>query len=267
MTMPAAPLDIAAVNRYIALAEACADAAGAVLAHYFRKSFTIDTKADATPVTIADRDAEIAMRALLNDAEPGHGILGEELGRTNPDAEFTWVLDPIDGTKSFITGKPTFGILVCLARAGRPIIGVIDQPIIHERWIGALGKASTFNGKPARVRPCPRLSDAILYTTSPYLFPDGDEAGFHRLRERVNHALYGGDCYSYGLLASGHADIVVESGLKPYDYAALVPVIEGAGGVITDWNGRALTLASDGRVLAAGDPVLHRAALEILQSG
>lgn len=265
--MPAAPLDHAAINRFIALAEACADAAGPVLARYFRKSFAVDTKADSTPVTIADRDAEIAMRALIEDAAPGHGILGEELARTNPDAEFTWVLDPIDGTKSFISGKPTFGTLVALAQDGRPVIGVIDQPILHERWIGAAGKATTFNGAPARVRPCARLADAILYTTSPYLFPKADEAGFHRLRERVGHALFGGDCYSYGLLASGHADIVVESGLKPYDYAALVPVIEGAGGVITDWNGEPLTLASDGRVLACGDPAIHRQALTILNSG
>lgn len=264
--MAQVPLDLAAVNRYIALAETCADSAGEVLAHYFRKSFSVDTKADSSPVTIADRDAEIAMRALIADAEPGHGILGEELGRTNPEADFTWVLDPIDGTKSFITGKPTFGILIALAWRGRPIIGIIDQPIIHERWIGADGKASTFNGAPARVRPCGRLADAILYTTSPYLFPGDDIEGFHRLREQVQHALYGGDCYSYGLLASGHADIVVESGLKPYDYAALVPVIEGAGGVITDWDGKALGLASDGRVLAAGDPALHREALAILRS-
>ncbi len=265
--MPGAPLDLAAVNRYIALANTCADAAGEVLAHYFRKSFTVDTKADATPVTIADRDAEIAMRALIADAEPGHGILGEEMGRTNPDAEFTWVLDPIDGTKSFITGKPTFGILVSLAWRGKPVIGIIDQPIIHERWIGAEGKATTFNGTPANVRPCPKLADAILYTTSPYLFPDSDLPGFHRLRERVAHALYGGDCYSYGLLASGHADIVVESGLKPYDYAALVPVIEGAGGIVTDWDGKPLTLSSDGRVIAAGDAALHREALAILRTG
>lgn len=264
--MPGAPLDLATAKRYIALAESCADAAGKVLAHYFRKSFTVDTKDDSSPVTIADRDAEIAMRALIEDAVPDHGILGEELPPVNPGADFTWVLDPIDGTKSFISGKPTFGTLVSLAWRGRPLIGLIDQPIIHERWLGADGMAATLNGDPARVRACAALEDAVLYTTSPYLFPHDDLEPFHRLRGRVRHALFGGDCYSYGLLASGHADIVVEAGLKPYDYAALVPVIEGAGGVITDWDGKPLTLASDGRVLAAGDARMHREALKVLHT-
>lgn len=261
--MPA-PLPLDELDRYLALAGACADAAGEVLAHYFRKPLDVDTKADATPVTQADRDAEIAMRALIADALPDHGILGEELAAVNPGAEFTWVLDPIDGTKSFITGKPMFGTLVALARDGVPLLGLINQPIIHERWLGAAGKPTTFNGAPARTRPCARIGDAILYTTSPHLFSEDEGAAFARLSARVRHALYGGDCYSYGLLASGHADIVVEAGLKPYDYAALVPVVEGAGGRITDWQGRPLTLASDGRVLAAGDAALHAEVLAIL---
>ena len=265
--MPAPALEPAATDRFIALAEACADAAGEILVRHFRTAVAVDTKPDATPVTVADRDAEAAMRALIAGTLPDHGIVGEEMPPRNPGAEFTWVIDPIDGTKSFITGKATFGTLVALAHNGRPLIGLINQPIQRERWIGAEGRATVFNGAPARVRACSRVADAILYTTSPYLFPGGDEDRFHRLRTRVRHALFGGDCYSYGLLALGHADIVVESGLKPYDYAALVPVIEGAGGVITDWDGQPLTLASDGRVLAAGDAGLHRDALAILQSG
>ena len=263
--MPA-PLALDELNRFIGLAETCADAAGKVLAHYFRKPLDVATKDDASPVTVADRDAEIAMRALIEDAFPDHGIIGEELDRRNAHARFTWVLDPIDGTKSFITGKPTFGTLVALAVDGVPVLGVIEQPIIHERWIGATGKAASFNGGPCRTRPCAGLADAVMYTTSPYLFPAGDADGFHRLRAKVRHALYGGDCYSYGLLAAGHADVVVESGLKPYDYAALAPVVAGAGGVITDWEGRPLTLASDGRVIAAGDARVHEAALKVLQS-
>ncbi|MFT5539003.1 MAG: inositol-phosphate phosphatase/L-galactose 1-phosphate phosphatase/histidinol-phosphatase [Alphaproteobacteria bacterium] len=262
-TPPPPPGDI---NRFITLAEACADAAGEVLTRYFRQSITVETKADASPVTIADREAETAMRALIGAAFPDHGIIGEELPNTNTDAPFTWVLDPIDGTKSFITGKPSFGTLVSLAQDGVPILGLINQPITQERWLGAIGRESTLNGAPARTRNCAALGDAMLYTTSPYLFPGDTEAGFQALRAGVRHALYGGDCYSYGLLASGFADIVVEAGLKPYDYAALVPVVEGAGGVITGWDGEALTLASDGRVLAASTKTLHDEALSILQS-
>jgi inositol-phosphate phosphatase/L-galactose 1-phosphate phosphatase/histidinol-phosphatase len=254
------------INRFIAVAEACADAAGEILTRYFRTSLSVETKADASPVTIADREAETAMRALIGAAFPDHGIIGEELPNTNADAPFTWVLDPIDGTKSFITGKPSFGTLISLAQEGIPILGLINQPITRERWLGATGRGSALNGVPARTRPCGTLGDAMLYTTSPYLFPGDTEAGFQALRSHVRHVLFGGDCYSYGLLASGFADIVIEAGLKPYDYAALIPVVEGAGGVITDWEGNALTLESDGRVLASGDKTLHTAALSILRS-
>ncbi len=205
------------------------------------------------------------MRALIREAAPDHGIYGEEMGIHNADAEFVWVLDPIDGTKSFITGKPTFGTLVALARRGVPILGIIDQPITRERWVGTAGRPTTFNGASVRTRACGGFDAAILYTTSPYLFPDDDAPAFHALRGRVRHTLFGGDCYSYGLLASGFADLVVEAALKPYDYAALVPVVEGAGGTITDWDGRPLTLASDGRVAAAGDSRLHAAAIEVLR--
>jgi inositol-phosphate phosphatase/L-galactose 1-phosphate phosphatase/histidinol-phosphatase len=254
------------INRFIAVAEACADAAGEILTRYFRTPISVETKSDASPVTIADREAETAMRNLISAAFPDHGIIGEEFPDTNTGAPFTWVLDPIDGTKSFITGKPSFGTLVSLAQDGVPILGLIDQPISRERWLGSTGRDSTLNGAPARTRPCPALSDAMLYTTSPYLFPGDTEAGFQALRACVRHALFGGDCYSYGLLASGFADIVVEAGLKPYDYASLVPVVEGAGGVITGWDGEALTLASDGRVLASSNKTLHNAALSILRS-
>lgn len=261
--MPTPPPDD--IDRYLALAQACADAAGRVVAQHFRKPVAVDTKADSSPVTIADRDAEIAMRSLIEKAYPDHGILGEETGRTNPEAALTWVLDPIDGTKSFITGKPTFGTLIALACDGVPVIGIIDQPISNERWIGVTGRDSLFTGKPCRVRPCANLADAVLYTTSPHLFSEPEGVAFNRLRKQVRHTLYGGDCYSYGLMAAGFADIVVEAGLKPYDYAALIPVIEGAGGLITDWDGKPLTLSSDGCVVAAGDARVHEAALKTLR--
>ncbi|MDH3242096.1 MAG: histidinol-phosphatase [Alphaproteobacteria bacterium] len=257
-------LDITTLNRFMDLADDMADAAGEVLSHYFRTPLRVENKGDESPVTKADRDAEIAMRVLVADAYPDHGILGEEFDPVNPGAEYTWVLDPIDGTKSFITGKPLFGTLVALARDGRPILGLINQPILGERWRGIEGMAATFNGEPARVRPCAALGSAILYATSPHMFQGADAEAFARVTGRVQHALYGGDCYAYGLLASGHADLVVEADLKPFDYAALVPVVEGAGGIITDWAGAPLTLASDGRVVAAGDRARHAEVVQLL---
>jgi len=261
----AEPLDITTLNGFMDLADRMADAAGEVLGHYFRTPMVMESKSDESPVTKADRDAEIAMRVLIEDAHPDHGILGEEFDPVNPGAEFTWVLDPIDGTKSFITGKPLFGTLIALAQGGSPVLGIINQPILTERWRGAKGKPATFNGAPARVRVCDALADAILYATSPHMFEGADAEAFARVRDRVRHPLYGGDCYAYGLLASGHADLVVEASLQPYDYAALVPVVEGAGGIITDWAGEALTLDSDGRVIAAGDARIHAQALSLLQ--
>ncbi len=260
----AEPLDTTILNEFMALAEGMADAAGEVLKRYFRTPLAVETKGDATPVTKADREAESAMRALIGDAYPDHGILGEEFDPVNPDAELVWVLDPIDGTKSFITGKPLFGILVALAQNGRPVLGIIDQPVLRERWRGLDGRATTFNAAPARVRRCGSITDAMLYATSPEMFQGADAEAFERLRSQVRHALYGCDCYAYGLLASGHLDLVVEASLQPYDYAALVPVVEGAGGIITDWAGKALTLASDGRVIAAGDAAIHAQALDLL---
>jgi inositol-phosphate phosphatase/L-galactose 1-phosphate phosphatase/histidinol-phosphatase len=251
----------AVIAAHLALAEALADAARPIITGYFRRRIAVDEKPDATPVTVADREAEAAMRRLIEERFPEHGIIGEEHGRTRADAEYVWVLDPIDGTKSFISGIPLFGTLIALVRRGRPVIGVIDQPILHERWIGLGGRPTTLNGAPARTRPCATLERATLFSTAPdAMFTGADGDGFARLRRSVKLLRTGADCYAYALLASGFIDLVVESGLKPYDYCALVPVIEGAGGVITDWQGRALDLASDGRVVAAGDPRLGAAA-------
>lgn len=261
----AKPLDITTVNEFMDLADRMADTAGEVLSHYFRTPIAVEAKNDKSPVTKADRDAEIAMRSLIEDAYPDHGIFGEEYDPVNPGAEFTWVLDPIDGTKSFITGKPLFGTLIALTQAGTPLLGIINQPVLAERWRGAKGKPTTFNGAPARVRACDSLADAMLHATSPHMFEGADAEAFNRVRDKARHPLYGGDCYAYGLLASGYTDLVVEASLAPYDYAALVPVVEGAGGIITDWAGEQLTLASDGRVLAAGDAATHAQALRLLQ--
>ena len=241
----------------IAFAESLADAAGAAIRPFFRQRFDVETKADASPVTAADRASEAAMRRLIEAQFPGHGIIGEEYGRVRADSRFVWVLDPIDGTRAFIAGRPLFGTLIALLRDGRPVLGVIDQPIIGDRWVGAEGHATRLGARPCRPRACTSLSAAYLATTSPFLFaPGADQARFDRLRGAVKESLYGGDCHNYGLVAAGHVDLVVEAGLQLYDFAALVPVVEGAGGRMTDWTGQPLDANSDGHVIAVGDPGL-----------
>jgi len=256
--MPSPPGSLAA---FAVHAECLADAAGAVIRRYFRTPVAIDDKADASPVTIADREAETAMRALTETAFPGHGIIGEEHGRVRADAEYVWVLDPIDGTKAFITGKPLFGTLIALVHRGVPVLGIIDQPVTGERWIGIRGEPTRFNGALIAARRCGGLDRATLSTTSPDLFHGADAAAFARLAKRCKLTVYGGDCYAYGLVASGFIDLVVEAGLKSYDFCALAPIVAGAGGAMADWQGKPLTLASDGRVVAAGDPGVLAAAV------
>lgn len=244
----------------ITLALRLADAAGAAIRPFFRAPCRIDDKADASPVTEADQAAELAMRTLIEEAFPDDGIIGEEYGTVREGASRQWVLDPIDGTRSFIVGRPIFGTLIALLQDGWPVLGIIDQPISGERWVGAMGLPTTFNGKPARTRACRALRGAQLATTSPHLFGEHEGEHYLGLAAAVSGGamrqgpVYGGDCYNYGLLASGHIDIVCESGLKLYDFAALVPVVEGAGGRMADWSGEPLTEASDGSVIALGDP-------------
>jgi inositol-phosphate phosphatase/L-galactose 1-phosphate phosphatase/histidinol-phosphatase len=241
-----------------------ADAAGEVIRPYFRKPLAIRDKPDLTPVTAADRAAEAAMRALIEARFPDHGIVGEEFGRVREDAEFVWTLDPIDGTKSFISGVPLFGTLIALALDGRSILGVIDQPILRERWVGAVGRPTTLNGAAIQCRACPTLAAATLFATTPDMFKGEDAACFARVSAAVKLTRFGADCYAYGLVATGFVDLVLEASLKPYDFCAMVPIVEGAGGVATDWRGRSLHLASDGRILVAGDRRLHGAALALL---
>lgn len=258
----------------VALFHRLADASGAIALSHFRKNVAIDAKSDATPVTIADRDAETAMRELIRKAFPDHGIIGEEHGVERFDSEWLWILDPIDGTKSFINGVPLFGTLIGLWRRdvtkAVPYLGCINHPALRERWLGGKGVPTTFNGAPARVRPCARLSDAALYATSLNGFTGAHKAPFDRLKSAVRQVRFGGtDCYHYGMVASGWTDIACEAGLKLHDYAAVAPVIEGAGGLITDWNGDLLALESEttvhGRVLACGDARVHGLALAALR--
>ncbi len=251
-------------DAFVALAERLADAAGAIIRTHFRTPVAVEHKPDASPVTIADREAEAAMRELIERAYPDHGIRGEELGDIRVDAEFVWVLDPIDGTRSFITGKPLFGTLIALCGDGRPVLGLIDQPISRERWLGRAGEPTTLNGAPARTRPCADLGKAALYTTGLEWYAPDERRSFERLRARVGMTQYSADCYAVGLLASGFVDLVVECDLECYDFCALVPVVEGAGGTISDWQGRPLDLASGRRILAAGDAAAHAQALTLL---
>ncbi len=243
-------------SEWIDLANRLAQASGPVIARYFRKPFVVEGKNDLSPVTVADREAEKAMREILTKEAPGHGIIGEEWGTENEGAEWVWVLDPIDGTRAFASGKPLFGTLIALLHEGAPVLGVIDQPILGERWVGAKGQRTSFNGMPCAARKCMDLSQMIA-NLGPQAFPFGNAVSldaYRRVSKTVKTTTVGGDCYTYGLLASGFMDLAIEHDLKLYDFAALVPVIEGAGGVMTDWHGQPLNKDSDGHVLALGDP-------------
>jgi inositol-phosphate phosphatase/L-galactose 1-phosphate phosphatase/histidinol-phosphatase len=248
----------------LTLAHQLADAAGAVIRPLFRAENGLEIKDDLSPVTRADREAEAAMRRLLRAECPRDGIVGEEHGIEEGTSGRQWVLDPIDGTRAFIAGRPIFGTLIALLEDGWPVLGVIDQPILTERWIGVTGRPTEFNGQPAHARRCRELKDALLATTSPALFADDELHAFEHLDAAVRSTVLGGDCYNYGTLASGWLDIVVEAGLKLHDFAALVPVVEGAGGVMCDWAGDPLHAGSMGQVIACGDPARVEDVLEAL---
>ena len=240
----------------IALAHRLADAAREAIRPHFRMPVVAERKDDATPVTIADRSAEEAMRRILTAEVPQDGVHGEEFGASEGRSGRKWVLDPIDGTKAFLAGRPIFGTLIGLLVDGFPVLGVIDQPILGERWLGVAGLPTTLNGQPIATRPCRELTDATLATTGPQYFTEVEGDLFMALAKKTDHKrmVMGGDCYNYAMLATGFVDVVCESGLKIHDFAALVPVVEGAGGMMCDWNGEPLHAGSDGHVLAIGDP-------------
>jgi inositol-phosphate phosphatase / L-galactose 1-phosphate phosphatase / histidinol-phosphatase len=245
---------MAVTENDIELAGRLADAAGAAILPYFRGAHGIEAKDDQSPVTLADRAAEEAMRRLIIAERPMDGIQGEEFGVREGTSGRLWVLDPIDGTRAFIAGRPIFGTLIALVEDGWPLLGIIDQPVTRERWLGVTGRPTLFNGAPAATRICRELDQAILATTSPALFDDAQLHAFEHLDSAVMSTVLGGDCYNYGCVASGWLDVVVEAGLKLHDFAALVPIVEGAGGRMCDWQGDPLHAGSTGEVIAAGDP-------------
>ena len=255
MTVPAA---------YVDLAGRLAEASGSITRHYFRSLPEVGEKSDTTPVTVADWEAEVAMRKMILANYPEHGIVGEEGGAVRENAEFVWVLDPIDGTKNYASGSYQFGTLVSLLQDSNYVLGIIDQPILRERWLGVRGQPTTFNGKPIKSRKCDSLKNAWMYSTTPAMFKFEKLKLFEGLADQVQHSLFGTDCIGYGLLASGYIDIVCEAQMNLWDYAAHVPIVEGAGGVISDWGGNPLTLKSGGTVLASGDKRVHDAALKAL---
>ena len=221
------------IARFLAAAEAAADVAGAVIRPLFRAGLGADLKGDQSPVTIADRTAELAMRAVIAERLPDHGIMGEEFGLERAEARLRWVLDPIDGTRAVITGRPVFGTLLALLDGGTPILGVIDQPVTGDRWIGAAGRTTIFRGPYGGrlgCRPCPALDQAELSCTMPEMF-GADLPAWTRMTKAVRRTSYGGDCYAYGLLALGQIDVIVEADLKIWDWAAIGPVIVMLGAV------------------------------------
>jgi len=253
---------------FAAFVDQLATASGEAILPFFRTSLGVEDKGSPVgfdPVTAADRAAEAAMRALIKRSFPEHGIVGEEYGNERANAEYVWVLDPIDGTKSFISGMPIWGSLIGLMRNGAPVFGMMHQPFVRERFTGD-GGAAHYRGpageRELHVRPCADLADAMLFTTSPQLMNADDRAAFGRVEATVKLSRYGGDCYPYCMLAAGHVDLVIESGLKPHDIVALIPIIEGAGGVITTWEGE--SGAKGGRIVAAGDERVHEAAMKLL---
>jgi histidinol-phosphatase len=254
---------------FAAFVNELATVSGEIILPFFRTALSVEDKGrpgSFDPVTAADHAAETAMRTLIRRTFPDHGIIGEEYGGERQEAEYVWVLDPIDGTKSFISGMPAWGTLIALLRSGEPVFGIMNQPFIRERFSGD-GRRTSYQGpageRELRVRACADLAEAVLFTTSPLLMNAADRQTFGRVEQAVRLSRYGGDCYAYCMLAAGHVDLVIETELKPYDVLPLMPIILGAGGIITTWEGGPPN--AGGRIVAAGDKRVHAAALAALK--
>jgi len=252
-------------TEWVSFATALADAARPIAQRYFRSHLSVDTKADNSPVTQADREIEAVLRSMIEERFPTHGIWGEEQRPTHIDAEYVWVIDPIDGTRAFIAGVPTFTTLIALCQRGVPMLGIIDQPIRDERWIGVAGQPSTYNGSPLQMRPLTPSGTHRLSTTSLPYFTPKERKAFDHLSNVSAATLLNQDGYGYGLLALGHVDMVIDAHMKPYDFCALAPVIQGAGGEVSDWAGHPLSLHGQGDVIATTHKMLHTQVLGLLK--
>lgn len=252
------------INSLALFAEQVADKSREISLSYFRNNLQIEYKVDESPVTVADRETEALIREMIESRYPDHSIYGEEHGASTKDSPYIWVIDPIDGTMNFVSGMPLYGTLIALLYKGRPVVGVVDIPALNERWVSVNYGPTRFNGNIVKSGFRRPLEKIIWYTTSPSLFSGTDKDVFARLQNALSPCRYGIDCYAFALLASGYVDLVIETGLKPHDYLALIPVIEGAGGKITDWSGKALSLDSDGRVVASASEDLHSHVLSLI---
>lgn len=260
------PVVVELLPEFVQFARTVADAARRPSLHYFRADPELHIKADGSPVTVADRETERVIRDLLSQSYPQHALMGEEYGWTRSDQSYTWVVDPIDGTKSYLAGAPTYGTLLALLYEGKPVLGIIDIPALDERWCGVVGQPTTMNDRPVKSSSCAGVEQAVLTVISPDKLNADERLAVDALSRMARVCRYSSDGYSHPLLASGYVDMSVAVGQQPFDYLAVVPVVEGAGGCISDWAGKPLGLDSDGRILVTATPELHREALNVLRT-
>ena len=252
------------LEEFTSFANLLAEESAKITLKYFRQIFSTENKEDSTPVTIADKNAELKIRDLINKTYPKHGILGEEFKDINPDSEFKWVIDPIDGTMSFVAGHKDFGTLIALLQNKKPILGIIDCPAHQERWVGFQNKPTTLNGTEVRTSSVKSIKNSYAFTSGLYFEDKIFRTNFDKIIKQTKYYRFGGDCYMYGMLASGLIDIVIEDTLKPHDYMALIPVIEGAGGVVTDIQNTDISLDSKGSIIATANRELHKEVMKVL---
>lgn len=253
-------------DEWLAFALQLATESGTILRQAAAVRPDVEVKPDKSFVTALDARIERRMREMLVDRFPSHGIIGEEEAPTDGDADLVWVLDPIDGTAAFIAGLPVYGTLIALMQTGEPILGIIDHPITGDRWVGVMGRPTTHNGLPCRTRTCGALSEAILSASNPDFFDVEETPALDAMRAATAWRIWGGACMSFGLLASGRTDAAFDTRMKLWDFAPFRPIIEGAGGVITDWEGRPVDHRTGKRIMAAGDPARHREMLRLVET-
>tara|TARA_B100001123_G_C15253737_1_gene1003803 strand:- start:876 stop:1661 length:786 start_codon:yes stop_codon:yes gene_type:complete len=254
------------LKEFISFANTLADKSEEIIMNYFRQHLSIETKKDNSPVTIADKKTEEKIRSLINIKYPNHGIIGEEYEKNNLNNEYTWVIDPIDGTQSFIAGHKDFGTLICLLQNKKPILGIINCPAHQERWIGALNQPTTLNNNIVTTSNIKNLKNSYAFTSGLYFDDKTFRSNFNTIIKQTQYYRFGGDCYMYGMLATGLIDIVIEDTLKIWDYMALIPVIEGAGGVVTDKYNKKITVDSGGSIIATANSKLHEEIFQILNN-